>query len=114
MSFGMMQAKWGILQRPLGCSINNMLWLVQVIARLHKYYINERLADTLTPFDVPDASVPHYIPSVPHNANDDPIRLNDHAFQGTTMKGTLSFASGWLQECRQKAIEASCQQQEVH
>jgi DDE superfamily endonuclease len=100
MAFGMMQAKWGILQRPLGCSINNMLWLVQAIARLHNYCINERLADTLTPFDVPDASVPHYIPSVPHDVNDDPIQLNDHAFLGTNEGHSFLRECGWLQECR--------------
>jgi hypothetical protein len=44
MAFGMMQVKWGMLQRPLGCSIKNMLWLAQEVARLHNYCINERLA----------------------------------------------------------------------
>jgi DDE superfamily endonuclease len=53
MAFGMMQAKWGILQRPLGCSISNMLWLAQAIARLHNYCINERLAASQSSFEVP-------------------------------------------------------------
>jgi DDE superfamily endonuclease len=82
MAFGMMQGKWGILQRPVGCSMNNMLWLAQAIARLHNYCINERLAETLSPFDVPDSSIPSYIPSVPHNVLGDPVQLS-HAFQGT-------------------------------
>jgi hypothetical protein len=82
MAFGMMQAKWGILQRPLGCSINNMLWLAQAVARLHNYCINERLAATMSSFEVPDGSIPSYIPSVPHDEDGDPVQLL-HAFQGT-------------------------------
>jgi DDE superfamily endonuclease len=82
MAFGMMQAKWGILQRPLGCSIKNMLWLAQAVARLHNYCINERLAATMSSFEVPDRSIPSYIPSVPHNEDGDPVQLV-HAFQGT-------------------------------
>lgn len=93
MAFGMMQGKWGILQRPLGCSMNNMLWMAQAIARLHNYCINERLAEDLSPFDTPDASIPHYIPSVPHNEDGDPVRLQ-HAFQGTN-EGQ-SFLREWM------------------
>ena len=54
MAFGMMQSKWGILQRPLTCSLQNMLWLVQAIARPHNLCINERLKEELTSFEVPD------------------------------------------------------------
>lgn len=93
MAFGMMQGKWGILQRPLSCSMNNMLWLVQAIARLHNYCINERLAAAMSPFEVPDSSVPSYIPSVPHNGSGDPVQLN-HAFQGTN--DGHSFLREWM------------------
>jgi hypothetical protein len=93
MAFGMMQAKWGILQRPLACSINNMLWLAQAIARLHNYCINERLANDLAPFEVADNACPTYIPSVPHNGAGDPVQL-DHAFSGTN-EG-FSFLREWM------------------
>ena len=43
MAFGMMQMKWGILQSPLGCSLQHVGVLVQTIGRLHNYCINERL-----------------------------------------------------------------------
>jgi hypothetical protein len=79
----MMQAKWGILQRPLTCSMGNMVWLAQAIARLHNYCINERLAETLSPFDVPINSIPTYILSVPRNADGDPVQLDNAAFEGT-------------------------------
>lgn len=39
MAFGMMQSKWGALQRPIGCTLSNMVWLSQGIARLHNYCI---------------------------------------------------------------------------
>ena len=88
MAFGMMQAKWGILQRPIGCSISNMLWLAQAIARLHNYCINERLEEadalldeTAAPSTVETIST--YIPSVPHDGDGDPVNLKS-AFEGTT------------------------------
>jgi hypothetical protein len=93
MAFGMMQAKWGILQRPLGCSINNMLWLVQAIARLHNYCINERLAESMSEFEVPDISIPSYVPSVPHNEDGDPVQLS-HVFQGAD--DGQSFIREWM------------------
>jgi DDE superfamily endonuclease len=92
MAFGMWQGKWGILQRPLSCSMANMLWLSQATARLHNYCINERLAEDKSSFD-PDTSVPHYIPSVPHNADGDPVRLQ-HAFEGAN-EGQ-SFLHEWM------------------
>ena len=84
MAFGMMQSKWGILQRPLTCSLQNMLWLVQAIARLHNLCINERLEAEQSAFDVPDALIPAYIPSVPHNDEGDPVTLVDAAFEGVS------------------------------
>ena len=94
MAFGMMQAKWGILQRPLGCSMNNMLWLVQAIARLHNYCINEHLAASMDPFDIPDHSIPRYVPSVPHNHDGDPIWLDGRAFEG--INDGHSFLREWM------------------
>jgi hypothetical protein len=75
MAFGMMQSKWGILQRPIGCSLSNMLWLVQAIGRLHNLCINERLDKSLPSFETPDGSIPGYIPSVPHDIEGDPVSL---------------------------------------
>ena len=87
MAFGMMQAKWGILQRPVSCTINNMIWLSQAIARLHNYCINERLELEETAAlngeltSIIQDSVSNYIPSVPHDKDGDPVRLN-LAFEG--------------------------------
>jgi DDE superfamily endonuclease len=93
MAFGMMQGKWGILQRPLTCSMNNMHWLVQAIARLHNYCIDERLAQSMSPFEVPDSIIPRYIPTVPHTATGDPVQLN-HVFQGAN--DGHSFLREWM------------------
>jgi hypothetical protein len=93
MAFGMMQGKWGILQRPLSCSISNMLWLVQAIARLHNYCINKRLEASKSPFEVPDSSIPRYVPSVPHNEDGDPVQLN-HVFDGAI--DGQSFLREWM------------------
>jgi DDE superfamily endonuclease len=93
MAFGMMQSKWGILQRPLSCSLSNMLWLVQAIARLHNFCISERLAQQQPPFEVPDSLVPGYIPAVPHNDDGDPVCLGG-AFVGTV--DGHSFIREWM------------------
>jgi hypothetical protein len=82
MAFGMMQMKWGILQRPLGCTLKNMIWLAQGIARLHNYCIDERVATGNTAFEMPNKDIPRYVPTVPHDARGDPIRL-DALFVGT-------------------------------
>jgi DDE superfamily endonuclease len=55
MAFGMMQSKWGIQQRPLSCSLKNMLWLAQAIARLHNLCINKRLGQAQPAFNIPDS-----------------------------------------------------------
>lgn len=81
MAFGMMQMKWGILQRPIGVSLANMSWLIQAVARLHNYCINERLAHSQEPFGA-GVNAPHYVPSVPHGQNGDPVEL-EPAFIGT-------------------------------
>jgi DDE superfamily endonuclease len=85
MAFGIMQSKWGVLQQPIGCTLSNLIWLSQAIARLHNYCINERLAEGGSPLEVPDASVPSYIPTVPHNQDGDPvvIGVEKPVFKGT-------------------------------
>lgn len=85
MAFGMMQMKWGILQRPVGCTLHNMLWLAQAIARLHNYCINERIDNGEQGFDVINEAIPGYVPTVPHNVDGDPILLQ--ALFGGTYEG---------------------------
>jgi DDE superfamily endonuclease len=46
MAFGMMQKKWGILWRPLVVPLEKIKYIVEVIARLHNYCIDERLLET--------------------------------------------------------------------
>ena len=81
MAFGTMTKKWGILNRPLTISLANVKWLMQAVARLHNFVINERLRmqkegvedslngeeDTLTPTS--------YLPTTPHEENGDPVVL---------------------------------------
>ena len=105
MAFGMMQSKWGILQRPLTCSLQNMLWLVQAIARLHNLCINERLEEELTTFEVPDDLVPNYIPSVPHNEEGDPVAL-DAAFDGV-MEGHSFLREYMATRVQKKQLQRS-------
>jgi DDE superfamily endonuclease len=77
MAFGMMQAKWGILQRPLTCKLSNAKDLVQSIGRLHNFVIDERLLsvssdeNSSAEADEPTA----YLPTVPHDENGNPIEL---------------------------------------
>jgi len=87
MAFGMMQMKWGILQRPLVCSLRNTKWLAQAIARLHNYVINERLANDKDPVeeemrDTVEAGRATHHPTVPHDADGNPVSLKT-LFGGT-------------------------------
>jgi hypothetical protein len=41
MAFGIMQAKWGILKRPLTHALKNVKYVILAIARLHNYVIKE-------------------------------------------------------------------------
>jgi DDE superfamily endonuclease len=94
MAFGMMQGKWGILQRPLCCTMKNMIWMAQAIARLHNYCIEERLAELLSSFSTPDTEIPHYIPTTPHNQDGDPVQI-EHAFTSNNNDGQ-SFLREWM------------------
>jgi hypothetical protein len=46
MAFGMMQCKWGILWRPLIVPLGKIKYIVEVIARLHNFCIDERILET--------------------------------------------------------------------
>lgn len=46
MAFGLMTKKWSILQRPSTVSLYNLKWMMQAIARLHNFVINERLSES--------------------------------------------------------------------
>lgn len=83
MAFGMMQAKWGVLQRPITCNIANVSWMAQAIARLHNYVINERLkknnkTDPVLPQEAPVAETGRisYLPSAPLDENGDPVDID--------------------------------------
>jgi len=86
MAFGLVQIKWGILQRPLGCNLNNLKWMAQCLARLHNFTVNERLAAKEDPVAEARAQVEgdqatcH--PTVPHDKNGNPININ-RLFTGT-------------------------------
>ena len=86
MAFGLMQMKWGILQRPLCCSLKNVKWMAQAIARLHNFVIDERLAEGEDPVQevrrVAEAGQPSYHPTVPHDHSGNPIDL-DQLLAGT-------------------------------
>lgn len=82
MAFGMMQMKWGILQRPLGCSLGHVGVLIHGVGRLHNYVINERLLAEgkevqLQPADAGaiDRASSTFLASVPHDPDGDPINL---------------------------------------
>lgn len=69
MAFGMMQVKWGISQRPICCSMNNVKWMIQAVGRSHNFVSNERLeADSLDSFDPidPTNEPAACLPGVPH------------------------------------------------
>ena len=86
MAFGIMQIKWGILQRALVCSLRNTKWLAQAIARLHNFVINERLANKEDPVEEVRQTVeegrPSYHPTVPHDNDGNPVSLQT-LFNGT-------------------------------
>ena len=103
MAFGMMQMKWGILQRPLNCSLKNVSVLIHSVGRLHNYVINERLLAEGNPAPVQVEEAPtrkEYLPSMPHDSNGDPINL-DVMFNASKRSGHLD-----LREWMVKRIEA--------
>ena len=65
MSFGIMQAKWGILKRPLTQSLKNVKYVVLAIARLHNYVIKEN-------FYEPDTAQVPYQATVPNRRGQGP------------------------------------------
>jgi DDE superfamily endonuclease len=85
MGFGMMQAKWGILQRPLQCKLVNAKDMVQAIGRLHNFVIDERLL-AKGELDKIDERSPGYMPSVPLDENGDPIDT-EAVFAGVHQRG---------------------------
>ena len=80
MAFGLMQMKWGILQRPIGCCIKNLKWMIQAIARLHNFVINERLrrneASKMNEPADPSNTVPSYLPTIPRDEDGNIIDLH--------------------------------------
>lgn len=77
MAFGLMQIKWGIPQRPVGCSVVNLKWL-------HNFVVDKGLqrkksrasgADTNVGDDA-KCNATGCLPSIPHDVNGDAIDLN--------------------------------------
>jgi DDE superfamily endonuclease len=83
MAFGIMQMKWGVLQCPVKCKLANAKDLVQAMGRLHNFVINERLI-RLGIAD--DAVGGGYMPSVPHDADGDPVNV-EALFSGLAHRG---------------------------
>jgi hypothetical protein len=52
MAFGMMQRKRGILWRPVVVPIEKIKYIIEVIARLHNYCINESSVDPVVEANV--------------------------------------------------------------
>jgi hypothetical protein len=67
-----MQQKWGILNHPLCCNLENTKWLILAIAVLHNFVINENQA---TLDQAPKGLA--YMPSIPSNQRGDPIVINE-------------------------------------
>jgi hypothetical protein len=76
MAFGLMQMKWGILQRPLSIKMKNLKWLILAIACLHNFVIDERLMSSR---DAPTEC--SYLPTQPEDENGDPIVLDALSLQ---------------------------------
>jgi DDE superfamily endonuclease len=77
MAFGIMTMKWGILSHPISCKVLNVRWLMQAIACLHNYCINERLLRDGDYDSAKDPDIPPFIPTILHDSNGDPINLNN-------------------------------------
>jgi hypothetical protein len=45
MAFGMMTRKWGIYWRPLLVGLDKIKYIVEVVARLHNFCIDERILE---------------------------------------------------------------------
>ena len=94
MAFGLLQGKWGVLQRPLQCSLKNAGVLIESLGRLHNYVINERIlaSDEPETAKVSERDVSKlYLGSMPTGEDGDPIDMA--AMFGVTRRSGYS-------ECR--------------
>jgi hypothetical protein len=93
MAFGMLQMKWGILQRPLGAKLKNIRWLLSAVAWLHNFCIDQRLLeakgnenDPVAIDEVePSRAATMYLPSIPLDKHGNPIELG--AFTNECLHG---------------------------
>ena len=69
MAFGLMQMKWGILWRPLRVKLSNIKFIINGIARLHNFTIDERLLDNEVEEFVGVGESRQYLPTEFQNAN---------------------------------------------
>jgi DDE superfamily endonuclease len=77
MAFGLMQMKWGILWRPMRVKLDNIKFVVLVIAKLHNFTINERLVNEERPEEQGTAQDGLYNPTDPLDniaANNDVLK----------------------------------------
>ena len=103
MAFGMLTNKWGVLQRPVGASMKNVKWMMQALARLHNFCINERIR--LRQANNNSEAVNEgrgFIPSVPHDENGDPIQL-DPLFNNDQVPNHRGYSE--LRECMALRVE---------
>jgi DDE superfamily endonuclease len=66
MSFGLMNTKWAILNRPLKQHLTNVKFIVHAIARLHNFVIKERLLNNESEWDRYRRYYVGYEPTVPN------------------------------------------------
>ena len=105
MAFGMMTKKWGVLQRPVGVALKNVKWMMQGIARLHNFCINERLRLQGTLEEEMSGAIREgrgFIPTVPHDENGDPIEL-DPLFNNDNVQTFRGYSE--LRECMAVRVE---------
>ena len=91
MAFDLMQMKWSVLLRPLGCLMCHAPWIAMCVARLHNCVIDERLEaqgkgkssrsdnggeSELPPSDDTGTRGLSHMPSTPHDENGEPIEID--------------------------------------
>ena len=102
MAFGLMQMKWGVLQRPVQCKLSNVKDLVQGIGRLHNFVITERLLRLgITEKEI---TGPGYMPSVPHDENGDPIDI-EAVFSSIAHRGYSELRERMADRVERKGLQ---------
>jgi hypothetical protein len=109
MAFGMMQMKWGILQRPLASNLMNVHWQIQMIGCLHNFCIDQRLKeerDERIQVAEECASV-LYLPSEPLDEGAIPLQL-EHSMDVNTYIDTVRLREIMAQHVEDVRVVPSC------